>query len=68
MTPKCCNLSCGADAEWMLIDGPQVDDYTEACTIHVGSLIQEGRSTIVVEIDHEPPAYPWGATQDEAAK
>ena len=35
----CCELNCGKQAEWQLFDGPGYEDYTEACTEHVGDLL-----------------------------
>lgn len=37
----CCHLACGPGhpAEWMIVSGASPDDYTEACTQHVGELL-----------------------------
>lgn len=55
----CCVMACNADARWILIDGPTVDDYTYACDDHVGHLCDDTKDTVVSPIDAEPPAYPF---------
>lgn len=32
---------CGSPAEWRIIDGPGLDDYTESCTRHVGDMLTD---------------------------
>ena len=35
------DVPCGRVAEWIIYDGPRPDDYTEACTEHVGALLSD---------------------------
>lgn len=42
----CCYINpetgaCPKRAEWIIYDGPRSDDYTEACTEHVGALLSD---------------------------
>jgi hypothetical protein len=37
----CCKLGCEASAQWRIYDGEKPDDYTEACTAHVGDLLSD---------------------------
>lgn len=37
----CCKLLCFRKAEWVIWFGDTVDDYTEACTRHVGNLLDD---------------------------
>jgi hypothetical protein len=37
----CCKLDCNQRAEWQIFDGPNPEDYTEACTAHVGDLLSD---------------------------
>jgi len=42
----CCYIDpdqehCKTTAEWIIYDGPRPDDYTEACTEHVGRLLSD---------------------------
>ena len=39
--PHCCFIDCSNRAEWQLVHGDSSDDYTEACTDHVGALLTE---------------------------
>lgn len=32
---------CECLAEWLIYDGPRHDDYTHACTAHVGALLTD---------------------------
>jgi hypothetical protein len=47
MNRSCCyikkdsGVACSNVAEWAIIHGPTVDDYTEACTEHVGDLLTD---------------------------
>ncbi len=47
----CCMLDCTRNAEWELRDGAGPDDYTHACTEHVGALLS-GAVTTVTPIEH----------------
>lgn len=47
MIPKCCYVGCDKDAEWTLVEGPGPDDWTEACTAHVGDLLTDAKETRV---------------------
>ncbi len=46
-TPWCCwiggwrNRPCRASAEWLIVHGPGPEDYTHACTDHVGELLTD---------------------------
>lgn len=42
----CCYIGCEKEAEWQLTDGNGVDDYTHACTDHVGFLLQDRETTV----------------------
>lgn len=47
--PKCCWPECFKDgfaAEWEIRFGSTSDDYTHACSAHVGELLQEGINTV----------------------
>lgn len=48
--PWCCFIPCDKDAEWEIVDGPSTDDYTQACSDHVGHLLQDGRVAMVYEV------------------
>lgn len=37
----CCKLGCEHKAEWRIFNGPGPEDYTEACTPHVGELLSD---------------------------
>jgi hypothetical protein len=44
--PKCCYIapdgaSCGAPAEWLISSSPFPDQMTEACSAHVGELLDD---------------------------
>jgi hypothetical protein len=45
----CCFIPCEAPAEWQLTEGPTPDDFTDACTAHVGALLT-GKPTTVTAI------------------
>lgn len=45
-TALCCELACELPAEWVLTDGPAPDDYTLACTGHVGALLKDGTTSV----------------------
>lgn len=47
---RCCFIPCDEPAEWEIVDGPTTDDYTHACSDHVGHLLQDGRVSTVYEI------------------
>lgn len=49
---RCCDLTCDAPAEWLLTDGikPKHDDYTHACTAHVGALLTNAAQTVVTPL------------------
>lgn len=43
---KCCYIGeagddCSKPAEWTIVHGPMPDDYTEACTRHVGDVLTD---------------------------
>lgn len=45
-------IACKNPAEWRIIEnGASVDDYTEACTAHVGYLLTDAKSFTVIPID-----------------
>ena len=54
-TPHCCVIDCVKDAEWQIIYGPTTDDYTEACTEHVGELLEPDKENTVypIEVKHD---------------
>ncbi len=35
------DVPCVSPAEWEIVHGPTVDDYTHACTAHVGALLTD---------------------------
>jgi hypothetical protein len=45
-TVPCCELSCDDAAAWLITDGEAPDDYTHACTAHVGELLRDGESVV----------------------
>jgi hypothetical protein len=45
--PKCCHPGCGRDAEWGIYFASQELEYAEACSEHVGSLLDPNRENIV---------------------
>ncbi len=49
----CAHCWCANKAEWMIIDGFAPEDYTYACTEHIGSLLQSGRKSTVVPLERE---------------
>ena len=42
---------CKNDAEWTITFGPGPDEYTEACTAHVGELLVPDVGNIVLQIE-----------------
>lgn len=48
--PWCCWIGCNASAEWIIEyqndDAPPHDNYSHACTQHVGSLLQDCQHSI----------------------
>lgn len=59
---ECCFIDpishepCGEMAEWMIVDGPTVDDFTDACTAHVGPMLQPVNESRVYQIVSETVA------------
>lgn len=41
MKHHCCQIGCEEKAEWNIVWGNSPDDYTHACTKHVGELLTE---------------------------
>jgi len=39
--------SCTQQAEWVIYHGPRSDDFTHACTAHVGELLNEGENRVL---------------------
>jgi hypothetical protein len=39
--PHCCLVGCDADADVEIRHGPKADDYTHACTAHIGDLLTD---------------------------
>lgn len=42
----CCYIdhggnACSKKAEWAIVSGPSVDEYTESCQAHVGNLLTD---------------------------
>lgn len=35
------DVACTSPAEWTIVHGPAPEDYTEACTEHVGALLTD---------------------------
>lgn len=52
--PHCCALGCESAAEWALYTGTTPDDYTHACTGHVGAMCDLVKATTVMRIGSEP--------------
>jgi hypothetical protein len=42
---------CNKLAEWEIWDGPRPDDYTFACTEHVGELLSDAHEIRIHNID-----------------
>jgi hypothetical protein len=77
--PQCCYLECDQPAAWELTDGPAPDEYTQACTAHVGALLTDAPTTVVsplapvdAQADHLrllteqcQPGHVWGWTPGE---
>lgn len=57
-------LGCQELAEWMIIDGPAPDDYTHACTAHVGFLLSDSEDIRVFSL--RPIVVPDTMTSSEA--
>jgi hypothetical protein len=49
----CCKLLCFRKAEWTIESGSTTDDYTKACTRHVGCLLDDSSSFTVYPISNE---------------
>jgi hypothetical protein len=54
MNAVCCFIPCDKPAEWVINWGPTVDDYTEACTAHVGELFGDSPRFTVWPLDQQP--------------
>ncbi len=54
----CCFIPCDAPAEWELRDGSATDDYTHACTAHVGALLTGEPTTVTHLAAAAGPASP----------
>lgn len=58
--PFCCFIvdgqteHCSKTAEWSVVFGSTPDDYTEACTDHVGVLLEPGRENVVYPLRWAP--------------
>lgn len=46
----CCFIGCDKLAEWEIVYGNTLDDYTDACTEHVGALLTDAPSHTVYPI------------------
>jgi len=44
---------CKETAQWVIVHGPAVDDYTEACTEHVGALLTDAPEHRIYPIKEE---------------
>lgn len=61
LSPFCCYLfddggACPNDAQWTIIYGPAPCDYTDACTAHVGELLEPDKENTVIPCGflHDP--------------
>ena len=54
MESKCCYLTCEHAAEWQIWTGSGPDDYTEACTQHVGELLSAAPEHMITPITPVP--------------
>lgn len=50
----CCFLRCKRPAEWVVIYGRTDDEYTEACSEHVGSMLTDDSEQHVYKIADHP--------------
>lgn len=57
-TAHCCHIGCDKEAEWVIVSGPAPDDYTEACTDHVGDLLCDAPEQKVYPIAPKEPEKP----------
>ena len=46
----CCFIPCDADADYSVVHGPGVDDYTHGCASHAGHLIPDGTEARLIPI------------------
>lgn len=46
----CCQLDCDQPAEWVIVHGLAPDDYTHACTAHVGDLLTDAKEQHVYHV------------------
>ena len=56
MKPQCCYIPCDKEAEWSIVSGDArtPDEYgTEACTEHVGALLDDSAFLVVTPIEGE---------------
>ena len=51
ITPYCCVIDCEKDAEWQIVYGSTPDDYTEACTEHVGEMLEPDKENTVYPVE-----------------
>lgn len=54
----CCFLECDQYAEWEICYGETVDDYTHACTKHVGIMLEPDKRNSVYPVEPRPPTIP----------
>ncbi len=64
----CCAMDCNKTAEWVIVHGAAPDDYTMACTTHVGDLLTDAPTHYIYPVRccghtsdcavHNEPAYP----------
>lgn len=52
----CCYIAdaaeaCDAPSEWIVVSGLSPDDYTEACSAHVGYLLTDVEETRVYRVE-----------------
>lgn len=53
MKPECCVVECEKVAEWEIRTGQGPDDYTHACTAHVGDLLTDAEEHRVYPVSEE---------------
>jgi hypothetical protein len=51
--PVCCVITCGKDAEWEIRYGETTDDYTHACTEHVGEMLEPDKINTVYPAERD---------------
>lgn len=59
---RCCEIDCLKPAEWTIVSGSSPDDYTEACTLHVGELLCDAAEHKVYPLARglfHPQELPW---------